>query len=130
MHHTHVCRPSSNSGGASRQDCHMATESLRTKACSALVVFLFPALVTGLLLAAIPAQASDVVFVEHGSVYDPPASSDKAYYPSVLYDGSQFSGRGASHYYKMWYADAQGQDEAVTYSDDGMSWSSPVQTTG
>ncbi len=108
----------------------MATESLHTKACSALVVFLFLALVTGLLLVAIPALASDVVFVDHGSVYDPPASSDKAYYPSVLYDESQFSGRGALHYYKMWYADAQGQDEAVTYSDDGMSWSSPVQTTG
>jgi Putative Ig domain len=95
-----------------------------------LVVFLFLPMAIGLLTVAAPAEASDVVFVDHGSVYDPPASSDKAYYPSVLYDESQFSGHGASHYYKMWYADAQGQFEAVTYSNDGISWSSPVQTTG
>jgi len=97
-----------------------------------LVVSLFLALGTCLLLAAMPAKAADVTFVEYGSnpVYDPPIPSDRAYYPCVLYDASQFSSHGASYYYKMWYADGQGQFEAVTYSDDGISWSAPVQTTG
>jgi hypothetical protein len=30
----------------------------------------------------------------------------------------------------MWYADAGGQFEAVTYSNDGLTWNSPIQTTG
>src|ERR1035437_2341562 len=96
------------------------------------VVLLFLALGTCFLLAAIPAKAADVKFVEYGPnpVYDPPSPSDKAYYPSVLYDASRFSSHGASYYYKMWYADAQGQYEAVTYSNDGIRWSEPVQTTG
>ncbi|MGA8148694.1 MAG: IPTL-CTERM sorting domain-containing protein [Gallionellaceae bacterium] len=96
------------------------------------VVLLFLALGTCLLLAAIPAKAADVTFVEYGSnpVYDPPNPSDRAYYPNVLYDKNQFSSHGASYYYKMWYADGQGQFEAVTYSNDGISWSAPVQTTG
>src|SRR5450759_2201936 len=51
------------------------------------VVLLFLALGTCLLLAAIPAKAEDVTFAEYESnpVYDPTSSSDKAYYPSVLY---------------------------------------------
>src|SRR5450759_4397336 len=57
-------------------------------------------------------------------------AADKAYYPCVLYDANQFSGHGASYYYKMWYADGQGQFEAVTYSNDGINWSAPVQTAG
>jgi hypothetical protein len=77
-----------------------------------------------------PAEASDLTWTEYGSVYDPPISSDKAYYPCVLYDADQFSGHGAAAYYKMWYSDGQGQYEAVTYSSNGINWSDPVQTTG
>jgi hypothetical protein len=97
-----------------------------------LVILPFLAIGTSLFLATVPAKAADVTFVEYASnpVYDPPNSSDKAYYPCVLYDKNQFSSHGALYYYKMWYADGQGQFEAVTYSDDGINWSEPVQTTG
>jgi len=97
-----------------------------------LVVVLLLALGTCLLLGAVPAKAADVTMVEYGSnpVYDPPNPSDKAYYPCVLYDANQFSSHGASYYYKMWYADGTGQFEAVTYSNDGITWSAPVQTAG
>jgi len=88
-----------------------------------LVVLLLLALGTCFLLTAVPAKAADVTIAEYGSnpVYDPPSSSDKAYYPCVLYDANKFSGHGASFYYKMWYADGQGQYEAVTYSNDGIT---------
>ena len=94
--------------------------------------FVFLALGTCLFLAVQSSEASDLTWTEYGTnpVYDPPSSSDKAYYNCVLYDANQFSGHGASYYYKMWYADGQGQYEAVTYSNDGISWSAPVQTTG
>jgi hypothetical protein len=97
-----------------------------------LVLLVLLALGAYLVLTAVSARAADVKLVEYGAnpVYDPPSASDKAYYPCVLYDGNRFSGHGASNYYKMWYADGQGQFEAVTYSDDGVSWSAPVETTG
>ena len=47
--------------------------------------------------------------------------SNKAYYPSVVYDANKFSGRGTSTYYKMWYQTSGGMICAV--SDDGISWS-------
>ncbi len=78
------------------------------------------------------AFASDVTLVEYGSnpLYDPPGTTDRAYYPCVLYDASQFSGHGTSSYYKMWYAVASGGPEAVVYSNDGISWSTtPVPIT-
>ena len=107
------------------------SSSMRVK-CFLLVVLPFLAIGTYLFLAAVPAKAADVTLVEYASnpVYDPPSSSDKAYYPCVLYDRYQFSSHGASYYYKMWYADGDGQFEAVTYSDDGINWSAPVQTMG
>jgi hypothetical protein len=97
-----------------------------------LVVLLLLALGTCLLLTAVPAKAADVTIVEYGSnpVYDPPSASDKAYYPCVLYDANQFSSHGAAYYYKMWYADGHGRFEAVTYSNDGITWSAPVETAG
>ena len=49
-----------------------------------------------------------------------PASGVRAYYPSVLYDSTQFSGHGASAYYKMWFAQDNGI--AMAYSNDGISW--------
>lgn len=93
-------------------------------------------LVLGAILAvgAPPAFAEpDVTLVEYASnpVYDPAETADKAYYPCVLYDANQFSGHGASCYYKMWYADGRGQNEAVTYSNDGINWEiNAVQTSG
>jgi hypothetical protein len=97
-----------------------------------LVVLLLLALGTCLLLTAVPAKAADVTMVEYGSnpVYDPPVSADRAYYPCVLYDANQFSSHGRSYYYKMWYGDVNGQWEAVTYSNDGISWTNPDQTAG
>jgi len=61
-----------------------------------------------------------VTLVEYGSnpVYDPPSSSDKAYYPCVLYDknGSPATARPTI---TRCGTRCQGQFEAVTYSDDG-----------
>ena len=76
--------------------------------------------------------ASDLKWTEYDTnpVYGTPSSSDKNYYPCVLYDANQFSGHGASDYYKMWYADGQSLFEAVTYSSDGINWNEPVQITG
>lgn len=66
-------------------------------------------------------------------IYDPPAH--RAYYPSVIYDPAAFSGHGASYYYKMWYGGYGSQpgathNEAVTYSNDGINWSTPVEMQG
>ena len=97
-----------------------------------LVVLLLLALGMCLLLTAVPAKAADVTIVEYGAnpVYDPPVSADRAYYPCVLYNADQFSSHGRSYYYKMWYGDVNGQWEAVTYSNDGISWTNPDQTAG
>jgi uncharacterized repeat protein (TIGR01451 family) len=76
------------------------------------------------------AVASEVKWLEDHSnpIYDP---SHRAYYPCVLYDPSQFSGHGASYYYKMWYGGyTPGHFEAVTYSNDGINWSAPVEMQG
>jgi len=54
-------------------------------------------------------------------VYGPTNSSDKAYYPCVIYDTYQFSGHGSSNYYKMWYADGNGQYEALVCSSNGIN---------
>ena len=84
-------------------------------------------------LAAPPAFAKpDVTLVEYGAnpVYDPPVTTYKEYYPCVLYDASRFSSHGTSYYYKMWYGDGEGRLVAVTYSNDGLTWTAPVQTTG
>ncbi len=96
------------------------------------VIMALLALVAYLLLPPLSSEASDLRWAEYvaNPVYDPPNVVDMAYYPCVIYDAEQFSGHGASHYYKMWYGDGQGQFEAVTYSDDGVNWSDPVQTTG
>jgi uncharacterized repeat protein (TIGR01451 family) len=78
------------------------------------------------------ASASEVKWREYTSnpVYDP--AGHRAYYPCVLYDPDQFSGHGASYYYKMWYGGYAGANgnEAMTYSDDGVNWSAPVEMQG
>ena len=45
----------------------------------------------------------------------------QAYYPSVLYDASSFSGHGASAPYKMWY-DARNATTRLATSSDGINW--------
>ena len=50
-------------------------------------------------------------------VLDP---STRAYYPTLAYDNSKFSGRGAAYYYKMWYS--TGGQIGLAHSDDGKSW--------
>ena len=45
----------------------------------------------------------------------------KAYYPSVLYDRSSFSGHGISAQYKMWYGTSDSK-VGFAYSDDGINW--------
>lgn len=85
-----------------------------------------------LMLAANLAAASDVNWREYPSnpVYDP---AHRAYYPCVLYDPSQFSGHGDAYYYKMWYGGytgGAGHFEAVTYSNDGINWTAPVEMQG
>jgi hypothetical protein len=50
-------------------------------------------------------------------VFDP---TQRAYYPSVLYDANMFSSHGDSHYYKMWYA--TGSALRLAYSEDGINW--------
>ncbi|GEM_PF-771134 len=86
-------------------------------------------------LGSVVALASAVTWIEDPAnpVYDP--ASHRAYYPCVLYDADQFSGHGASSYYKMWYGGyndpATGvHNEAITYSDDGVTWSAPVEMQG
>ena len=58
-------------------------------------------------------------WTEDGSnpVFDPTA---KAYYPTLVYDASQFSGHGDAAYYKMWFGSTSGVGYA--YSNDGTSW--------
>ncbi len=52
-------------------------------------------------------------------VFDP-ASGVRAYYPTVQYDVSRFSGHGTNAAYKMWFANGSGI--AYAYSDDGYNW--------
>jgi uncharacterized repeat protein (TIGR01451 family) len=77
------------------------------------------------------AAAADVTWVEYvgNPVYDP-AGSARAYYPCVIYYASQFSSRGASYYYKMWYGDTEAARwEWVVYSNDGVNWENPEEVT-
>lgn len=79
------------------------------------------------------AEAADITWVEdpNNPVYDP--VDHRAYYPCVLYDPDRFSGHGASCCYKMWYGGYDGvgtHKEAVVYSDDGVTWSGPVEMQG
>lgn len=71
------------------------------------------------------AQATLTVskWTEHASnpVFDPSA---KAYYPTIVYDASQFSGHGDTAYYKMWFGSNSGTGYA--YSNDGISWTEGV----
>lgn len=57
-----------------------------------------------------------------------PWPDHRAYYPSVIYDASQFSGHGASYYYKMWYS--TGSALRLAYSNDGMNWVEPGGEVG
>lgn len=50
-------------------------------------------------------------------VFDPQV---RAYYPSVLYDASAFSGHGNAAHYKMWFA--RGDGIAFASGDDGIHW--------
>jgi hypothetical protein len=61
--------------------------------------------------------------------YPPPAQLPEDYFPCVLYDSNQFSGNGASYYYKMWFQ-GSGAPEAfdVAYSNDGVNWTAPIAT--
>ncbi|MBC7248518.1 MAG: DUF11 domain-containing protein [Actinobacteria bacterium] len=79
------------------------------------------------------ADAADLIEYSPNPIYDP--AGHRAYYPSVIYDPAGFSGHGASCYYKMWYGGygsepGAAHNEAVTYSDDGKSWSAPVELQG
>ncbi len=51
-------------------------------------------------------------------VFDPAVS---AYYPTLAYDSSKFSGNGSAYYYKMWYS--TGSQIGLAGSDDGRNWS-------
>jgi hypothetical protein len=52
--------------------------------------------------------------------------ANRAYYPKVLYDASQFSGHGESAYYKMWFNSDNGMGGGYSigyaYSDNGTNW--------
>jgi len=83
------------------------------------------------ILPAESAKASGLTWQEYAAnpVYDP--ADHRAYYPSVLYDPNKFSGHGTSYYYKMWYGGyGGGHSETVTYSDDGINWTAPVEMQG
>jgi uncharacterized repeat protein (TIGR01451 family) len=78
-----------------------------------------------------PGRADEVSWDEYTAnpVFDP--ADHRAYYPCVLYDPDGFSGHGASYYYKMWYGGyGGGHYEAVTYSNDGVNWTAPVELQG
>lgn len=55
----------------------------------------------------------------------------KAYYPSVVYDASSFSGHGSAYLYKMWYGTSSSQT-GLAYSNDGIFWTDQgdVMTNG
>ncbi|MBN2135958.1 MAG: PKD domain-containing protein [Acidobacteria bacterium] len=55
-------------------------------------------------------------------IFDPANASIDAYYPSVLYDASSFSGHGISAPYKMWFDRDEGGGIAFAYSNDGINW--------
>ncbi|MBC7229240.1 MAG: DUF11 domain-containing protein [Actinobacteria bacterium] len=81
------------------------------------------------------AVGAEISWHEHDGnpVYDP--ADHRAYYPCVLYDPDGFSGHGATFHYKMWYggyesAPGSAHNQAVTYSDDGIDWSAPVEMQG
>ena len=56
------------------------------------------------------------------------AGTEKAYYPSVLYDPRSFGERHGPKY-KMWYSDGTGNFAMVT-SRNGRSWSNPTSNSG
>ncbi len=116
------------------RDLGPAADLTRTRPAVLLTVL---AVILAVLVAALPfssqgARAADVTWAEYASnpVFTPPVTTYKEYYPCVLYDASRFSSHGASYYYKMWYGDGEGHLVAVTYSNDGISWTAPVQTAG
>ncbi|MBL7075456.1 T9SS type A sorting domain-containing protein [candidate division KSB1 bacterium] len=53
----------------------------------------------------------------------------KAYYPSVLYDATEFSGHGLAVKYKMWYGTSSGM-VGFAYSEDGIAWADLGSVTG
>ncbi len=96
-----------------------------------LVVLLLSSLFT--IIATRPAQAGYVRWVENtgNPVYDPAGTTNRAYYPCVIYDAAKFSGYGGSYYYKMWYGDTGAtQWESVAYSDDGINWTNQGTLSG
>jgi len=108
------------------------TEIFRESVVLTFVLVLFIA--TSIVLLPVEAAlASDLTWQEYTTnpVYDP--ADHRAYYPCVLYNPNKFSGHGASYYYKMWYGgygDIGTYKEAVTYSDDGVNWTAPVEMQG
>src|SRR4030042_6167300 len=106
----------------------MINKGFRRKTLNAAAVLTLAAIM--IILPSWSAVAAEVRWLEDPSnpIYDP---SHRAYYPCVLYDPNQFSSHGASFYYKMWYAGyTPGHFEAVTYSNDGVTWPAPVEMQG
>ena len=71
---------------------------------------------------AIASYWTDWIEYPSNPVLDPANSSLHAYYPSVLYDQSGFSGHGTNAYYKMWFDHNETAGIAFAYSNDGINW--------
>ena len=85
-------------------------------ACGALAAVII------LSLGAKRAEAAGPAWTEYSGnpVFGQAVGSPAAYYPSVVYDAAQFSGRGTSSYLKMWYDN--GTSMGLATSDDGTAW--------
>jgi len=64
-------------------------------------------------------------------IYNPfpiiPPANQEDYWPIVIYSATNFDGNGPSASYKMWHQSDNGI--AVSYSNDGINWFNPTQTT-
>ncbi len=75
-----------------------------------------------LLLLAGKALAAMIVNEHSGNpIFGQGVGGPRAYYPSVLYDGSSFSGHGHAAPYKMWYGTSS-QRTGLATSNDGLTW--------
>jgi hypothetical protein len=91
------------------------------------ILTLFLASIISIISNVIPAVAqAPCSWIEYDSnpVFGQWIGGAKAYYPKVTYDSNQFSGRGDSYYYKMWFGSSSGIGYA--YSNDGMNWTAVV----
>jgi len=101
-------------GDFSKNNKKHLTMTLKISLCAVVLVAL---------LALAGFSAADFTWTESGSnpIFGEGVGGPKAYYPSVLYDASSFSGNGHSALYKMWYGTSGGTTGLAT-SNDGISW--------